>query len=118
LAALVAAVVSPGVAEAKPGCKTKRCRDRVEWRYYKANPMPRCTWFGESGGSYRARNARSTAGGKYQILDGTWYGNGGSQPPRGHRFARWPASVASPLEQERVARRVLRSQGLGAWVLC
>jgi len=111
---LVAAfIILPGSAEAKPGCKTKRCRDRVEWRYYRANPMPRCTWFGESGGNYRARNARSTAGGKYQMLDTTFHAYGGPEYPGTH-----DASKASPLVQERVARRVLRSQGLGAWVLC
>ena len=75
--------------------------------------MPWCTWGPESGGNYRARNRVSTAGGKYQIIDSTWYAYGGSR-----YYDRHPAAAAPPLEQERVARRVLRGQGLGAWVNC
>ncbi|MDP2710366.1 MAG: transglycosylase family protein [Solirubrobacteraceae bacterium] len=81
--------------------------------------MPRCTWHGESGAhlgqwaAARARNPQSTAGGKFQVIDSTWYANGGRR--NGDHY---PAAAASPVEQERVARRVLRSQGLHAWVLC
>lgn len=76
--------------------------------------MPWCTWGPESGGSYTARNRTSTAGGRYQILDRTWFAYGG--PVTWDR--RWPAAAARPLIQERIARRVLRGQGLGAWVVC
>lgn len=85
----------------------------AEWRYIRSHPMPYCTWGPESGGDYTARNSSSTAGGKYQILASTWYAYGGSHYNDSH-----PAAVAPPLEQERVARRVLASQGLGAWVNC
>lgn len=72
--------------------------------------MPWCTWGPESGGDYRARNRSSTAGGKYQIIDSTWWANGGTHYPVRH-----PAAAAPPLEQEKVARRVLASSGPGAW---
>lgn len=115
-------------AGAKNRCRTSAChervalkRDRAEMRRYKRHPMPRCTWWGESGAGlpewslrrYRARNPSSTAGGKYQILDSTWRAFGGPDYPGSH-----DASRARPVLQERIARRVLRGQGLGAWVLC
>lgn len=75
--------------------------------------MPRCTWWGESGGSYRARNPHSTAGGKYQLLDSTFHGLGGPDYPGTH-----DAAHAPPLIQERIARRLLRSRGTRPWVLC
>lgn len=116
------------VAEAR--CRTHKCWHRVSvrrhedwaWRHYRAHPMPYCTWAYESGtwGSpwrpsrYRAKNPSSTAGGKFQILDRTWYAFGGSYQGR----VSHPAAYASALEQERIARRVLAGQGLGAWVGC
>lgn len=83
------------------------------WIQVHRTPMPYCTWGPESGGSYTARNPISSAGGKYQIIDGTWYANGGSHYADSH-----PAAAAPPLEQELVARNVLASQGPGAWVNC
>lgn len=70
--------------------------------------MPDCTWKPESGGSYTARNP-SGAGGKYQIMPGTWKANGGTGAN---------AADAPPAEQEAVARRVMATQGRGAWVNC
>lgn len=115
-------------AERYGGCQSYRCVKRVRAKRdarlmarYKRNPMPRCTWHGESGAHlgewaaarYRAKNPTSTAGGKFQIIDSTWYANGG------RRYnVRHPAAAAPKVEQEKVARRVLRSQGLAAWVLC
>ena len=117
------------VATAHAKCMTKACWHRVHiaraeawlWRHYHRHPMPYCTWAYESGtwGSpwrhsrYRARNSQSTAGGKFQILDRTWYAFGGSHYRDSH-----PAAVASPLEQEKIARRVLDGQGIHAWVGC
>jgi muramidase (phage lysozyme) len=86
--------------------------------------MPSCTFVGESsprGDSsapyglrrYRARNGSSSAGGKYQILDTTWIANGGRHYADSH-----PAAVAPPLEQEKVARVVLRRGGLSQWANC
>lgn len=98
---------------------------RVQWAYYKAHPMPYCTFANESGppsprnpewsgDRYRAKNSTSTAGGKYQIIDSTWFANGGSYQGK----VRHPAAYAPPLEQERVGRNVLASQGIDAWVGC
>lgn len=126
------------VAEAPPQpvhhghCHTHHCWHRVSvrrhiawaWRFFKAHPMPQCTWDGESAQRgarisayspvrYRARNPTSTAGGKYQILDTTWVRNGGTPYRDSH-----PAAVAPPLEQERVARVVLRRGGLSQWANC
>ena len=115
-------------AENHGGCRSARCVSRVRYKRaaremarYRRNPMPRCTWHGESGAHlsewspvrYRAKNPTSTAGGKFQIIDSTWDANGGRRYPVRH-----PAAAAPRHEQERVARRVLRSQGLDAWVLC
>lgn len=123
-AALAVSVVVPAVAKA--GDRTRcsdACRERVRLRWartemarYRADPMPRCTWWGESGvgkpewswSRYRALNTSSGAGGKFQVLPSTWRAVGGRGLPH----------LASPRAQERVARRVLRVQGLGAWVLC
>lgn len=70
--------------------------------------MPACTWVPESGGSYTAKNP-SGAGGKYQIMPSTWKANGGVEAN---------AADAPPAEQEAVARRVMATQGAGAWVNC
>lgn len=102
-------------------------RDEREWRKYRQHPMPRCTWVNESGNAriseyasirYRASSRRSTADGKYQILSSTWAAYGGLA------FAA-TALKARPLEQERVARRIMwtghgphKPQGQGAWVNC
>lgn len=116
----------PGVVEA-PEC-SKACERRVqrrqarkrrvaEMRRYRRNPMPWCTWGPESGSHrpewsparYRQPNVSGgSGGGKFQILVSTWYGVGGTGQPY----------HAPPVVQERLARRVLASQGLGAWVNC
>lgn len=133
MAACAAAFLGPMcLAKAFAKCHTHRCWHRVSvarhenyaWRQYHRNPMPRCTWVNESGvehrgfgewsrARYRARNRSSTAGGKFQILDRTWYAYGGSYYADSH-----PAAVAPPLEQEKIARRILGQQGLGAWMGC
>jgi hypothetical protein len=107
----------PLVKPERPACLTIRCRERVEMRAYRRRPMPWCTWGPESGAwrpewslaRYRQPNVSGgTGGGKYQILTGTWLAHGGWGLPQ---FAR-------PVVQERIARSVKRSQGLGAWVNC
>ncbi len=131
VAAVAVAVLTGWVATAGAhgtGCHSKKCERRVlakalaaELARYHRSPMPFCTWHRESGAHwgewawqrYRARNPSSTAGGKFQIIDDTWHANGGKRYGSRH-----PAALAPPVEQERIARRVLRSQGLGAWVLC
>ena len=47
-----------------------------------------------------------------QIIPSTWYANGGTEHPYP------PAANAPPLEQEKVARNVMASQGIGAWHGC
>lgn len=130
LSLAIGALLFTAVAHGK--CRTKACWKRVHvaraerwlWRQYKAHPMPGCTWAGESSSPgdysrpysqrrYRARNSQSTAGGKFQILDQTWHAFGGPDYPGTHDAAQAPA-----LLQERIARRVLKGQGIHAWVGC
>lgn len=117
--AVVAALLlqGPPAKAPRPPCERRVCRERVEMRSYRHRPMPWCTWGPESGAwrsewslaRYRQPNVSGgTGGGKFQILVGTWWAHGGWGLPQ---FAR-------PVVQERVARRVKRSQGLGAWVNC
>ncbi len=87
-------------------------------RGYRKHPMPTCTWLPESGpGSpwrlsrYRVVNPSSGAAGKFQVIPSTWRAIGGTRYSSSAQFAR-------PVIQERMARRLLRVQGLGAWVNC
>jgi hypothetical protein len=118
--------------DAEARCRTHKCWHRVSvkrhvraaWRYYRAHPMPYCTWALESGtfGSpwrrsrYSAKNRSSTAGGKFQILDRMWFSYGGHfhGTDSGHHVA----AYAPALEQEKIARRILAGQGIHAWVGC
>lgn len=61
----------------------------------------------ESGGNWSANTGNGFYGG-LQFAPGTWAANGGVGSP----------STASRAEQIRVARNVLRSQGIGAWPVC
>lgn len=101
----------------QPQCWRRICRERVEMRSYRRRPMPWCTWGPESGqrraewslARYRQPNVSGgTGGGKFQILASTWWAHGGWGLPQ----------LARPVVQERIARRVKGSQGLGAWVNC
>lgn len=65
----------------------------------------------ESEGSYTARNTESTAGGKYQIIDSTWFAYGGVDNGDSH-----PAAAAPPEEQDRIALDIWNADGAGAWV--
>lgn len=64
----------------------------------------------ESGYNPRARNPISSAGGFYQILDSTWYANGGKHYNDSH-----PAAAAPELEQHEVGARVYEDSGARAW---
>lgn len=70
--------------------------------------LPYCTWGPESGGSYTARNP-SGAGGKYQIMPGTWHAYGGSGGN---------AANASPAEQDMIAAKIYAAEGGRPWVNC
>jgi hypothetical protein len=65
--------------------------------------MARC----ESGGNWSADTGNGFYGG-LQFTPATWASNGGVGSP----------SAASRDEQIRVARNVLRTQGIGAWPVC
>jgi hypothetical protein len=64
----------------------------------------------ESGGSYRAENPTSSAGGRYQILDTSWAAYGGKPYPGSH-----PAAEAPPAEQDRIASAIYADVGSSAW---
>lgn len=72
--------------------------------------IPCYIMFCESGGSYTARNSTSTAGGRYQILDSTWYAYGGRS-----YASSYPAAVAPPTEQDRIASAIYADVGSSAW---
>jgi hypothetical protein len=72
--------------------------------------IPAYIVFCESHGNFRARNAVSSAGGAYQILDTTWRAHGGTAYADSH-----PAAVAPPLEQHKIAGRIWRSGGASQW---
>lgn len=59
----------------------------------------------ESGGNYTAQNPRSSASGKYQVLDGTWDGYGGYKR----------AKDAPPHVQEQWAREAYAKSGSRPW---
>lgn len=61
----------------------------------------------ESGGNWSANTGNGFYGG-LQFSPGTWAANGGSGSP----------AAASRAEQIRVARNVVRTQGVGAWPVC
>lgn len=73
-----------------------------------AGNLPACTWQPESGGDWNAVNSSSGAGGRYQIMPGTWAAYGGTGSPQD----------ASPAEQTAVAERIMQSQGPSAWSNC
>ncbi len=116
--ALVALAAIAGAPDCSPACKQRVIRkiEAREMAGYHRHPMPHCTWWGESGPGlpewsprrYRALNPATAAGGKFQMLPSTFRAVGGRGAPH----------LARPVVQERLARRVLRLQGLGAWVLC
>ena len=64
----------------------------------------------ESRFDFKARNKWSTAGGAYQIIESTWYRNGGKRYS-GH----YPAAKASEREQHVIGRRVWEREGRGSW---
>ena len=112
----VLAMIAPAHKTSAPPCR-RVCRERKEMRRYKRRPLPWCTWGPESGRGrgewsmtrYRQPNmSGGTGGGKFQIIVSTWRSVGGRGQPH----------HARPVVQERLARRVRRSQGLGAWVGC
>lgn len=61
----------------------------------------------ESGGNWAINTGNGYYGG-LQFNMGTWHANGGSGSPHN----------ASRAEQIRVAKNVLKSQGIGAWPVC
>ena len=64
----------------------------------------------ESGGNWHSNTGNGFYGG-LQFSSSTWAGYGG------HRYAR-QASGASRIQQVRIAEKVKRAQGWGAWPVC
>ena len=64
----------------------------------------------ESGGHWHINSGNGFYGG-LQFSSSTWAGYGG------HRYAR-QASGASRIQQVRIAEKVKRAQGWGAWPVC
>lgn len=60
----------------------------------------------ESGGSYTAKNPRSSASGAYQFLDSTWTSTTGLAPP---------ARAYSAAQQDAAALKLYRSSGTVPW---
>ena len=96
-AALAAATLAPVVVlDAPAGAATTRTWNRIA----------QC----ESGGNWHINTGNGYYGG-LQISRSTWHGYGGG------RFAAIP-SKASKRQQIKVAERIRRGQGWGAWPTC
>ena len=96
-AALTAATITPVVAlDAPSQAASKRTWDRIA----------HC----ESGGRWHINTGNGYFGG-LQISKSTWNGYGG------RKFARYPHG-ATKREQIRIAERIKRGQGWGAWPSC
>lgn len=88
-------------------------RKLAEWRTWTKLPIPRCTWYGESGyGPEYARyrytmpnSGGSGALGKYQFMPSTYFASG--------KYDDW-----SPLDQEIAARREYWKHGIAPWTNC
>ncbi|MGZ4436225.1 MAG: transglycosylase family protein [Nocardioidaceae bacterium] len=96
LTLLVMLALAPAVAAGSADAATVRTWDRLAG----------C----ESGGRWHINSGNGYYGG-LQFSSSTWRGYGG------RRFAR-QASGATKLQQIRVAERVKRAQGWGAWPVC
>ncbi|HEX9998971.1 MAG TPA: transglycosylase family protein [Actinoplanes sp.] len=96
------APVAPGQATAAPSrASAPALASGVNW-----DAIAQC----ESGGNWRINTGNGYHGG-LQFSRGTWKAHGGT------KYAS-TANRASRAEQIRIAERVLRGQGLGAWPVC
>lgn len=120
-----------GYVDGKRPCSTA-CKERVkkrelrearaqkkrrlarEWRYWSRQPIPTCTWYGESGPGlpqfhprrYTIPNSQgSGAYGKYQMMPGTYFAFA--------KYGDW-----SMLDQEIAAHRLYWAQGTSPWSAC
>jgi hypothetical protein len=84
-----------------------------EWKRWAFQPIPACTWYGESGtgpqyASYRytmPNSSGSGAYGKYQMMSGTYHNRA--------KYHDW-----SPLDQEIAGHREYYANGTGPWANC
>jgi hypothetical protein len=110
--AAVAAGIAAPVAQARQGCASRVCEDRVIEKHKRLVVRP---WNGlldriarcESGGRWWVATGNGFYGG-LQFTLGTWRSVGGRGMPH----------EATRLEQKYRAVRVIHSQGLGAWPVC
>lgn len=84
-----------------------------EWRHWIAQPIPNCTWYGESGTAPQFAPIRyitwnstgSGARGKYQMMQGTYADNA--------KYFDW-----SPLDQEIAGHQEFWKHGTAPWQNC
>jgi len=109
---MVAAFMAlPGFVEAKPGCKTKACHERVLIKHMRRVTAPYWRTFErlaycESTSNWTIRNPPYAGG--IQFKQGSWESVGGRGSP----------AQASKLEQIYRGVLLMRSQGWGAWPVC
>lgn len=93
--------------------KAFNARRLAEWNTWTKIPIPRCTWYGESGtgpqfSRYRYTMPNSTGSGalgKFQFMASTYYSVG--------KYDDW-----SPLDQEIAGHREYWRHGTGPWQNC
>jgi hypothetical protein len=96
--AVTVVAITGAIAVAQIGLEVPPARAEPNW-----DAMAQC----ESGGNWAANTGNGFYGG-LQFTPATWAANGGAGSP----------ATASRDEQIRVARNVLRTQGIGAWPVC
>lgn len=112
-AATVLALLAAGDVDARQGCHTRACADRVTNKHRRAVVRPHRPWLRstracESGGDYRAVSPGGTYRGAYQFDLSSWRGAGGRGDPIN----------AGRLEQDYRAIRWRRLAGRSAWPRC
>ncbi len=113
--ATLAALTIPAPADARSGCNTKRCHQRVLVKHKRAVVKPHRAWLAAIRGCevrgqrrpYRTNTGNGHYGG-YQFNLRSWAFVGGRGLP----------SDATQLEQDFRAVLLLRVQGPGAWPVC
>jgi hypothetical protein len=101
--------------------KVQKVRKAREWRYWSRQPIPTCTWLGESGPprAGHGRGLQQFAFWRYSVPNSAGSGAYG-------KFQLMPSTKAafdkygdwSRLDQEIAAHRLYRAQGTSPWSAC